>query len=62
MAIIWLHPRVPIAEMIQKHFTTIFSSSNKLVAIGKISPTLLSVKLIQYSENVVTCFKANPIL
>ena len=33
-----------------------------LEAMAKISLILLGVKLYQYSESVLACFKANPVL
>ena len=38
------------------------STSNMRGAMAKISLILLGVKLYQYSESVLACFKANPVL
>ena len=43
-------------------FYKLHSTSNMQGAMAKISLILLGVKLYQYSENVLACFIANPIL
>ena len=45
-----------------KMFYKLNSTSNMQGAMAKISLILLGVKLYQYSESVLACFKANPVL
>ena len=45
-----------------KSLTKFLSSSKKQVAMDKTSLILLGVKLYQYSQSAVACFKADPIL
>ena len=45
-----------------KSLTKFLSSSNKQVAMDKTSLILLGVKLYQYSQSAVACFKDDPVL
>ena len=43
-------------------FYKVKSTSNMQGAMAEISLILLGVKLSQYSESVLACYKANPVL
>ena len=45
-----------------KSLTKFLSSSKKQVAMDKTSLILLGVKLYQYSQSAVACFKDDPVL
>ena len=45
-----------------KMFYKVNSTSNMQGAMAEISLILLGVKLSQYSESVLACYKANPVL
>ena len=62
MAISWLHQQVTIVTRIQKYIATFLSTYNQQGAEHKNSPILLCVKLHQYFQNPVACFKAKSIL